>query len=31
MIANKEKEGRNYIAVKKMSTLLRGKTSWWFL
>ena len=29
MIPNEEKEGRShYLAVKKLSTLLRGITSW---
>ena len=27
MIPNKEKKGRHYLAVKKLSTLLRGLTS----
>ena len=27
MIPNKEKEGRYYLAVQKLSTLLRGITS----
>ena len=31
MIPNKEKEGWHYLAVKKLSTILRGVTKWWFL
>ena len=29
MIPNEEKEGWHYLTVKKLSTLLRGMTSWW--
>ena len=28
MIPNKEKEGWHYLAVKKLSTILRGVTKW---
>ena len=28
MIRNEEKEGWNYLAVKELSILLRGTTSW---
>ena len=28
MTPNEEKEGWHYLAVKKLSTLLRGITSW---
>ena len=31
MIPNEGKEGWHYLAVKKLATLLRGKTSWLFL